>query len=428
MAKYLVVGGGLAGLAVSVYLKESDHEVELIEASPKLGGRTYSFYSDQFNTEIDNGQHIFMGSYKHTIELLEILSSHNLSFYQTNLQIKFIERGGEEHLLDTRSSLYPFNLLMALFNYSALNMMEKISVTKLFLKLLLVKEKKVKERTAQNWLHDNKQSLRSIKSLWEIIGIGALNTQLQEASASLFQVLLKKIFLEGNRSTTIVLPNVPLNKLFVEPAIEYFKKKGVKFSLSERVLEISSNGNQINKISTTKGERRGFDQVIFAIPPGAISKIKSEKEILDHNICSMDTSSIITIHFKTSDLILPDKFIGFINSKIHWIFNNGDHYSLVISAADDLLHLNDSELIEIARKEIEEFFPNKGPLNIETYKVLKEKRATLKSSNKNESLRTKIRTNFSNLTFAGDWTNTNLPCTIESAILSGKLSAGRFSL
>jgi uncharacterized protein with NAD-binding domain and iron-sulfur cluster len=140
----------------------------------------------------------------------------------------------------------------------------------------------------------------------------------------------------------------------------------------------------------------------------------------------METSSIITIHIKTSDIITPDKFVGLINSKIHWIFNNEDHYSLVISAADNLLHLNDSEIIELTRKEIEEFFPNVGQLNIKTYKVLREKRATLKSSNKNELLRSKIKSNYSNLTFAGDWTNTNLPCTIESAILSGKLSSGRF--
>ena len=426
MAKYLVVGGGLAGLAASVFLKESGHEVELIEATPKLGGRSYSFYNDQFKSEIDNGQHIFMGSYKNTIELLKILSAYNLPSYQSHLQIKFLSRGGKQHLLDTRSSFYPLNLLLALINYSALNKKEKLLVIKLFLKLILNNEKNREEETAENWLRKNKQSLNSIKSLWEIIGIGALNTQLHEASASLLQLLLKKIFLEGNRSSTIVLPNVPLSKLFVEPAIEYFEKNGVKFSLSERVLEINSKGDFIRKITTTKRVTSEFDQVIFAIPPNAISKIKSESEILNREICNMETSSIITIHINTSAIITPEKFVGFINSKIHWIFNNAGHYSLVISAADDLLKLNDSEIIEMAKKEIEEFLPNIGPFNVETYKVLREKRATLKSSNKNERLRSKIKSNYSNLTFAGDWTNTNLPCTIESAILSGKLSTNRF--
>jgi len=51
---------------------------------------------------------------------------------------------------------------------------------------------------------------------------------------------------------------------------------------------------------------------------------------------------------------------------------------------------------------------------------MKEKRATIKCTYNNEILRSKIKTDIKNLVFAGDWTNTKLPGTIEGAIQSGK--------
>lgn len=212
MAKYLVIGGGLAGLSASVYLAESGQEVELIEGSPKLGGRSYSFYDNHFNSEIDNGQHIFMGSYRHTIDFLKVISSENLPEYQSHLRINFLERGGKNHLLDSRSSLYPINLLIALINYSALSGTDKIAALKLFMNILVTKEIISSEFTVSDWLSRNKQSSNSVKSLWEIIGIGALNTKLHEASAEHFKSLLKKIFISGNRSSTIVIPRAQLSK------------------------------------------------------------------------------------------------------------------------------------------------------------------------------------------------------------------------
>ena len=156
MAKYLVIGGGLAGISAAVFLKESGHEVELIEASPKLGGRSYSFYSNKFKSEIDNGQHIFMGSYQHTFDFLKIVSAENLPEYQSHLRIKFLERGGKEHLLDSRSSFYPINLLFALNDYSVLSWKDKLSIVKLMLKILLVNEENSTETTAKKWLDENK--------------------------------------------------------------------------------------------------------------------------------------------------------------------------------------------------------------------------------------------------------------------------------
>jgi uncharacterized protein with NAD-binding domain and iron-sulfur cluster len=58
-----------------------------------------------------------------------------------------------------------------------------------------------------------------------------------------------------------------------------------------------------------------------------------------------------------------------------------------------------------------------------SYKVIKEKRSTFIPSNNILDKRPEIKTNINNLFLAGDWVNTGLPSTIESAVKSGRIAA-----
>ena len=49
-------------------------------------------------------------------------------------------------------------------------------------------------KNIRDWLKEEKQSDDTIKSLWEIIAVGALNTNIDKASAFMFREILMKIF------------------------------------------------------------------------------------------------------------------------------------------------------------------------------------------------------------------------------------------
>ena len=51
MKRCLIIGGGLAGLTAASILSSKNFSVTLIESSPKLGGRTYSFYDKETDTD-----------------------------------------------------------------------------------------------------------------------------------------------------------------------------------------------------------------------------------------------------------------------------------------------------------------------------------------------------------------------------------------
>ncbi|MDO9636827.1 MAG: FAD-dependent oxidoreductase, partial [Thiobacillus sp.] len=66
-----VVGGGWAGCAAALTLAEAGVAVTLFEASRTLGGRARAV--ELGGQALDNGQHILLGAYEQTLELIERL-------------------------------------------------------------------------------------------------------------------------------------------------------------------------------------------------------------------------------------------------------------------------------------------------------------------------------------------------------------------
>ena len=78
----------------------------------------------------------------------------------------------------------------------------------------------------------------------------------------------------------------------------------------------------------------------------------------------------------------------------------------------------DTILYELANN-----FPVFFPDLVLSFKIIKEKRATYIPTPESIEFRNKIISSDSKIIFAGDWTETMLPATIESAVLSGKKAA-----
>ena len=78
------------------------------------------------------------------------------------------------------------------------------------------------------------------------------------------------------------------------------------------------------------------------------------------------------------------------------------------------------ELFEIVAEELDKFL-NISRNKISNYKIVKEKRATFVPSI--EGNRPFAVTKFQNFFLAGDWIETGLPSTIESAVFSGRMAA-----
>ncbi|WP_290664958.1 oleate hydratase, partial [Ignavibacterium sp.] len=258
MKKVIIIGGGLAGLSAAAHLSKKNFKVILLEASPKLGGRAYSFFDEKTQTEIDNGQHILMGCYSDTLNFLKIIDAYKYLNIQKILEINYLAKDKNHFRLKAPNFIYPLNLLFALFSFKELNLKEKISLLKLFIKIYFTDSEKLYGMTVQEWLKKEKQSDKAIRIFWEIISIGALNTSTEKASAKIFCDILKEIFWKDKFSSQIIIPALPLSKTFCEPASDFIKSNDGEIRLSEKCIEFVVDKNKIKKVITDKNVYEDF--------------------------------------------------------------------------------------------------------------------------------------------------------------------------
>ncbi|HXG67166.1 MAG TPA: FAD-dependent oxidoreductase [Blastocatellia bacterium] len=86
-----IIGGGFSGLAAGVALAERGHEIILLEKRNHLGGRAYSFVDAKTGDVVDNGQHLFMGCYRHTIAFLEKIGCLDRLKFQDRPRVDFLD-------------------------------------------------------------------------------------------------------------------------------------------------------------------------------------------------------------------------------------------------------------------------------------------------------------------------------------------------
>ncbi|MHB1686046.1 MAG: hydroxysqualene dehydroxylase HpnE [Ignavibacteriaceae bacterium] len=419
MKKCIVVGGGFAGLTSAVYLTKAGFHVELLEASSKLGGRAYSVKENNTGAVIDNGQHILMGCYEETLKFIKLIKADDNFTFQKRLEVNFLKPNFEILTLKSFPFFYPLNLLFGLLNYKALTIIERLKLLNFFLSLPFYSKKKLKQMTVYEWLERENQNEKIRKAFWEILAVGALNTNIKKASAKIFSDVLKKIFLRGNSAATIILPAYGLSETYCNHAQKFIEENNGTINFSETVLSMKIEGDQVSEIITSKRIIKDFDFVVSAVPSFALERFLPE--IIDRKL-HLKYSSILSAHLWLNENPLEKTFYGLIDSTVHWIFNHGTHITIVISDANELVEKSKEEIFEIVMNEIERFTKIKKEFVVQ-YKVIKEKRATFIPSNEIINFRPAAKTQFKNFFLAGDWTDTGLPSTIESAVKSGRTAA-----
>ncbi len=423
MKKVLIIGGGLAGLSAAVFLARKGIKTVIIESSPAPGGRARSFTDTRLNAEIDNGQHLMMGCYKETLNFFDIIGAKDNIEIQDNLSAKFAERGGRIFQLDASPLFYPLNLLIAMIRFRAVPFADRLKIIFTLASLFRTDESKLNNISVKEFLRQKGQSERAISSFWEIISVGTLNTSTEKASALLFTRILKTVFLTGKKSSSFVLPKKPLSRVYVEKALEYIKAKGGEIHYSETVKEITESSRPT--VKTSQNSYSDFDHIISSVQHHSLVKFAPWiQNKLPENL-RFSYSPILTMHLFLESNPFHDRFLGLLGSPLQWVFNNGDHLSLLTSDAGKFDGYKKDELFELFCSELTDFFPIFYKKLVKGYRIIIEKRATFIPDISSTILREKIPASCPGMILAGDWVNTGLPATIEGAVLSGRLAADK---
>jgi uncharacterized protein with NAD-binding domain and iron-sulfur cluster len=190
----------------------------------------------------------------------------------------------------------------------------------------------------------------------------------------------------------------------------------------------------VTAIELKDGERIEADDFISAVPPSALFAILPD-EFKNKEFASLErlgSSPIVSINLWFDRPVIDREFVGLLGTRSQWIFNKdlilpAEHRSnqiaVIISAARDYVDWTKSELVEMAIGDLHDLLPESRKAEVLHSVIVKEREATLSHTVESDSLRLGPRTSIANLILAGDWTETGLPATIESAVMSGDVAA-----
>ena len=432
----IIIGGGIAGLTAAVELSKNDIPVTLIEASGHLGGRCFSQTDRKTGDSIDNGQHILAGAYRNFLALPDDLGTSELLYRLKPLKIPFFDLSGVKYYLDT--SIFPGKAGMAagLMRLKGISFKSKLNALKF---VWSVRSGKIdsKGKSAIEILKGSGQANDIIERFWEPVIIATMNTLPERASAAIFATIINRLFLGDTSDSEMIIPKAGFSEL-LSPAENIIKNAGGEILLNTRVSSIGFANNRADKVIFSDGSELAADAVIAAMPPYALKKILPEKSEITKNLDKFRYSPIVSVYLWFGGKISLPPMSAVLGGTSQWIFNKAftsirNHETseafpgfleATVSAADEIFKLKSSEIIERCLSDIKKIYPESAESKLLHSRLFKEQHATVIIDPETSELRPDSRTDIENLLLAGDWINTGLPATIESAAASGKKAAG----
>ena len=435
-----IIGGGFAGLSAAAALAERNQRVLVIDARAQLGGRATAFRDRDTGELVDNGQHVLFGCYRATFEFLRRIGALDRVHVQPSLAVPYVDRNGRRSLLRCPRLPSPLHLLGGVLGWDALPWRERLAVLRLAgpLRRARVELKRTGSVSADppgtvtDWLTAHGQRGRLRSWLWEPLAVAALNQSPALASASPFIRVLAEMFGPDPRDSALVLPTRPLNEMYANPARQFIEERGGEVRVNA-LARVVVDGGRVTAVEI-RGERVSTNRVIAAVPWFDLPRLfvppqPTQLAAMLASAGAMDSMPIVTVNLWYDRVIMDEPFVGLPGREMQWVFDkriafggSASHLSLVSSGATGLTSMGRDELTALAAREVEEALPAARHSRLLRASVVREKNATF-SLAPGQPARPATKTEVQGLYLAGDWIDTGLPGTIESAVISGHKAA-----
>lgn len=422
-----VIGAGWAGCAAAWRLKTQGHSPVVFEASRHIGGRARRIHSPSLGRELDNGQHILLGAYSQTLQLLRDLNL-NESARLLRQDLDVIAARGDFRLRN-RALPAPWHLLAGLLGAQGLSWAQKIRLARFCRRLAKLNWRTPAGLTVLELLHAHDQDEGLIRLFWQPLCVAAMNTPIEQACAQLFAHVLRDSLGGPRPASQTLIPLTDLGQLWCEPALQ-----NVTVHLGHRIREL-----QLDK-DGLRVDGQLFDAAVVACPPPAAHRLlqalpsaPGSRQLLA-DLLAMEYVPIATLYLELErpwslphPMLMLDDSTG---SGGQWLFDHSalkpgsgeTLLSVVISDAVRLQMQDRATAIDAIVQQIQEQTRRFTPMPaVRAAELIIEKRATFAAVP--DLRRPAVATPWPALRLAGDWTDTGYPGVLEGAVRSGLQAA-----
>lgn len=437
----VIVGGGLAGLAAAAALAARGVRVTLLESRPRLGGRASSFVDQATGTVIDNCQHVVMGCCTNYLALCDELGLSE--FFRRERELYFIGPGGTVCPFRASRLPAPLHLFPAFRRLDYLTGADRRRLANGLRSLARWNPDPADRRSFADWLREHHQPEHLIDRFWTVVLVSALSETLDRIDIGQARKVFMDGFLRNRHGWEVIIPTVPLDELYGDRLQQWFAARGTELQLRAGVERLEIDGDRCDAAVLRDGQRMTADSFVLATPFHITPRLLPESVRSNPTVRGLDeleTAAISSVHlwFDRPFTTLPHAV--FTDRISQWFFNRSvlqsarpredgegaesDAYcQVVISDSGEIAKMPQEKLIGAVVDELAGVWPEVRESRLVHQRVVTEHRAVFSVTPGSDELRPGQQSPIANLQFAGDWTQTGWPSTMEGAVRSGFLAA-----
>jgi squalene-associated FAD-dependent desaturase len=412
-----VVGAGWAGLAAAVHARRAGHAVEVFEMAPQPGGRARSVQAGEHT--LDNGQHILIGAYRATLELMALVDADpNALLRRLPLALNYPDGQG----LQLRGGAPLPDFVRAVLRRPGWGWSERLSLLAAATRWAAMRFDCAESLSVAELCHRLPEHVR--EQLIEPLCVAALNTPAAQASARVFLRVLHDALFSGAGSSDLLLPRAPLGTLLPQPAAAWLQRHGVPLHTAARALQLRPGG-------AWQLDGNDYDAVLLACSAAEAARLCAELAPgWAATAAALHYEPIVTVYLQCPGARLALPMLALhagADAPAQFVFDLGaldgpdGVFAFVISGARDWVDRGLDATAQATLAQALAAFPaDRWPTTPTLLHVAAEKRATFRCT---PGLQRPPMAISPGLWAAGDYVAGPYPATLEGAVRSGRDAA-----
>ncbi len=448
--RVLIVGGGLSGLTTAFRLQLQGFQITLVDQQksflPKAPSTSLlrSTVDPQVLSHTNNecGSSnalpiVIHGHHKATLNLLKELSLHSTlnSYNSVNL----------EFLTDTQGPIrfkpipapYPLHILLGILFFKGIPLKDRWSLIKSLEQLWegdLELPANLDSQHAHAWLSTFGHSKQAVRNLWQPLCHFFLGTSSHQSSAQYFQKTLAQYFLSERKNARTFIPPIDETTLLLKPLYDHLiTHKDIIWHSDSTAINFQYNSKGITSVQLSDGTALSADFYVSALPRKTFISCLHEQLLAKFsyfsNLSQLSEVPALIVNLEIPDTTTRPRLLLSTNT-FHWMAlwpqmsksTCGTMISAVATDDLELLEKSDNKIFSQFISTMPSFL--KGKINTSHLtSILRRPHALLSCKPHISSFRPIQKSPVPNLFVAGPWTDTDLPASRESSIVSANLCA-----